>query len=104
VLEIRPTDGENKIESGKQYFSSFRFHIFFRIFNFFDLSFTEETWVVEMRIWCIKIGNVLVLHFNPWVQVSAGALLGSEGFYSPVARYVGTCFKIRIWFELSRKK
>jgi hypothetical protein len=23
---------------------------------------TEETWLVEMRIWCIKIGIVLVLH------------------------------------------
>jgi hypothetical protein len=35
-----------------------------RISNFFDLSITEETWVVEMRIWCIKIVNVLVLHRN----------------------------------------
>jgi hypothetical protein len=26
------------------------------------LSTTEETWLVEMRIWCIKIGIVLVLH------------------------------------------
>jgi hypothetical protein len=34
----------------------------FRISNFFDLSITEETWVVEMRIWLIKICNVLVLH------------------------------------------
>jgi hypothetical protein len=33
-----------------------------RISNFFDLSITEETWVVEMRIWCIKLVNVLVLH------------------------------------------
>ena len=29
---------------------------------FFDLSITEKTLVVEMRIWCIKIGNILVLH------------------------------------------
>ena len=35
---------------------------FFRIFNFFGLSTTEETEVVEMRTWCIKIGIVLVLH------------------------------------------
>jgi hypothetical protein len=27
------------------------------------LSITEETWVVEVRIWCIKIVNVLVLHY-----------------------------------------
>jgi hypothetical protein len=35
---------------------------FSRISNFFDLSITEETSKVEMRIWCIKIVNVLVLH------------------------------------------
>jgi hypothetical protein len=28
------------------------------ISKFFDLSVTEETGLVEMRIWCIKIGNV----------------------------------------------
>jgi hypothetical protein len=42
------------------------------------------------------IGNVLVLHFNPWVEASAGGLLVPEGLYSPVAKYFGTCFKIRI--------
>jgi hypothetical protein len=36
----------------------------FHISNFFGLSTTEETQVVEMRIWCIKIGIVLVLHKN----------------------------------------
>jgi hypothetical protein len=42
----------------------FSFHriFFLRISNFFDLSITEETIVVEMHIWCIKLGNVLVLH------------------------------------------
>jgi hypothetical protein len=45
----------------------FQFHFFFRLSNFFDLSITEKTWVVEMRIWCIKIVNVLVLHIkNRW--------------------------------------
>jgi hypothetical protein len=81
---------------------------FFRIFNFFDLSITGKTWVVEMRIWCIKIGNILVLHFSPWVEVSVGGLLVHEGLYNPVAKYMyfGSCFKIRtcIWTELSRKK
>jgi hypothetical protein len=76
---------------------SFSFHIFFpRISNFFDRSITEKTLVVEMRIWSIKIGNVLVLHFNPWVEASAGGLLVPKGLYSPVAKYFGTCFKIRI--------
>jgi hypothetical protein len=42
---------------------SFSFHIFFRISNFFHLKITEETWVVGMHIWCIKIGNLLVLHW-----------------------------------------
>jgi hypothetical protein len=38
-----------------------------------------------MRIWCIKIGIILVLHFNPWVEASAGGLLVPDGLYSPVA-------------------
>jgi hypothetical protein len=75
--------------------------VFSRISNFFDLSITEETWVVEMRIWCIKIINIFVLHFNSWVEASAGGLLVTEGLYSPVAKYFGTCFKIRIWNELN---
>jgi hypothetical protein len=67
-------------------------HFFPRISNFFDLSITEETWVVEMRIPFIKIVNVLVLHFDPWVEASADALLVPEGLYSSVAKYFGTCF------------
>jgi hypothetical protein len=59
------------------------------------------TWVVEMHIWCIKVVNLLVLHFNPWVEASAGGLLVPEGLYSPDAKSFGTCFKI--WIELSRK-
>jgi hypothetical protein len=47
---------------------------FFRISNFFGLSTTDETLVDEMRIWCIKIGIVLVLHLNPWVEACAGGL------------------------------
>jgi hypothetical protein len=35
-------------------------HVFFP--NFFSLSVTEETLLVKMRIWCIKIGIVFVLH------------------------------------------
>jgi hypothetical protein len=34
---------------------------FLRISNFFGLSITEEPLLVEMRIWCIKIGIILVL-------------------------------------------
>jgi hypothetical protein len=51
-----------------------------------------------MRIWCIKIGIVLVLHYKPWVEASAGGLQVPEGLYSPVAKYMyfGICFKIRI--------
>jgi hypothetical protein len=45
----------------------------FSDFNIFGLSTTDETWLVEMRIWCIKIGIVLVLHLkdflkNQWAQ------------------------------------
>jgi hypothetical protein len=78
-------------------------HFCFRIFNFFDLSIAEETWVVEMCIWCINIVNVLVLHSNPWIEASAGGLLVHKGLYRSVAKYFGTCFKIRIWIELLRK-
>jgi hypothetical protein len=44
-------------------FGSFTiFTMFFSDFQLFGLSTTEETWLVEMRIWCIKIGIVLVLN------------------------------------------
>jgi hypothetical protein len=46
------------------FFGSFTVFTIFRISNFFDLSTTDETWLVEMRIWCIKIGIVLVLYYN----------------------------------------
>jgi hypothetical protein len=50
------------------------FSIFFGFQTFFGLIITEDTLLVEMRIWCNKIGIVLVLHFNPWVEASAGGL------------------------------
>jgi hypothetical protein len=75
---------------------------FLRISNFFSLSNTEETWVVEMRIWSIKIGVVLILHFNQWVEASVGGLQVPEGFYSPIDKYLGTCLKISIWIKISR--
>jgi hypothetical protein len=80
---------------------SFSFHIivfFFQISNFFNLSITEETWVDEMHIWCIKIFNVLVLHFNPWVEVSACELLIPKGLYSRVS-----VLALKYEFELSKK-
>ena len=41
----------------------------FRTSNFFSgLSTTDETLVVEMRIWCIKIGNVFALHSDRFVR------------------------------------
>jgi hypothetical protein len=76
---------------------------FFGIFKFFNLSITEETWVVLMRFYCIKIGKVLVLNSNTMVEASTGGLLVHEGLYSLIAKYFRTCFKIRIWIELSRK-
>jgi hypothetical protein len=35
---------------------------FFRLPTFSGPSTTDETLLVEMRIWCIKIGIVLALH------------------------------------------
>jgi hypothetical protein len=40
-------------------------HFYFSDFQLFGLSTTDETSLVEMRIWCIKIGIVLVLHNTP---------------------------------------
>jgi hypothetical protein len=57
-----------------------------------------------MRIWCIKLVNVLVLHINPWVEAYAGGLLFPVGLYRPVAKYFGTSFKRQMWIELSRNK
>ena len=74
----------------------YTFHNFFLNSNYFGSSTTDETSLVEMRIWCIKIGIVLTLHFNPWVEASAGGLLVPEGLYSPGAKYLGICLKIRI--------
>jgi hypothetical protein len=42
------------------FLDSFTDSAFFRISNFFGLSITEETSLVEKRIWYIKIGIVLV--------------------------------------------
>ena len=70
----------------------------FSLIFFFRLStFSVQVSLVEMRIWCIKIGIVLTLHFNPWVEASAGGLLlVPKGLYSPVAKYFGICLKLRI--------
>jgi hypothetical protein len=57
-----------------------------------------------MCIWCIKIVILLHLHYNPWVESSAGGLLVPEDLFSPVAKYLGTCLKIRIWVNLWRKR
>jgi hypothetical protein len=57
-----------------------------------------------MRIWCIKIVNVLALHFNIFIEASAGVLLVPEGLYSPVAKYLCTCFKLQTSIELSGKE
>jgi hypothetical protein len=43
-------------------FPDFFFYIFASFLQLFGLSTTDETLLVEMRIWCIKIVIVLVLH------------------------------------------
>jgi hypothetical protein len=41
----------------------YTFHdFFFRISDFSSMSTTDETSLVEMHIWCIKIGIALYLH------------------------------------------
>jgi hypothetical protein len=68
-----------------------------------DLNITEETLLVEMHKWCIKICIVFILHFNSWVEASAGRLLVPEGLYSSVAKYFVTC-KIRVLIVLANLK
>jgi hypothetical protein len=63
------------------------------------MSITEETWAVELRIWCIKIDNVLVLQFKSWVETSASELFVPKCLYSPIAKYFGIFFKTQIWME-----
>jgi hypothetical protein len=46
------------------FFGSFTVFTIFRISNFFGLSTIDETLLIEMRIWCIKICIVLVLHYK----------------------------------------
>jgi hypothetical protein len=67
---------------------------FFRISNFFDLSITEETWVVKMRIWCIKIVNVLVLHLIPR-DLSHPARVGSNSARIDVTVWEGLSVYLR---------
>jgi hypothetical protein len=81
----------------------FSFLCFPQISNFLDLSITEETWVIKMCTWCIKIGNISDLRCNPWVEASAGGLLAPKGLYSPATKYFGSYFEIQIWIELSRE-
>jgi hypothetical protein len=61
-----------------------------------------------MRIWCIKIGILLVLHFNHWVEASAGGLQVPEGLYSPIAKYSVTCLEMmlssKIYKFLSKRR
>jgi hypothetical protein len=44
----------------------------FSYFNFLVLGITEETKFVEMRILCIKIDIVSVLHHNGWKKMNLG--------------------------------
>jgi hypothetical protein len=41
-------------------------------------------------------GKSNISNNNPWVEGSAGGLWVHEGLFSPVAKYFGTCLKIRI--------
>jgi hypothetical protein len=50
------------------FFGSFIVFTIFRISNFFGPSITDETWLVEMCIWCIKIGIVIVLYFEKQIK------------------------------------
>jgi hypothetical protein len=70
------------------FFGSFTVFTIFRIYNFFGLSSTDETWLVEMHIWCIEIGIVLVLYSflffldNAWWVSSRRVYNGGRGYHN----------------------
>ena len=65
---------------GSLHFSQF----FFRLPTFsVQVPLTRLRSLVEMRIWCIKTGIVLTLHFNPLVEASAGGLVSPRGSLQP---------------------
>jgi hypothetical protein len=72
------------------------FTFFFQISNFFDLSITEETWLIEMRIWCIKIGIVLVFHYTT-EQNSTVIRVGHQ--YSLSIPYQGLVSKLTVKYR-----
>jgi hypothetical protein len=70
---------------------------FFRISNFFDLSITEQTWVVEMHIWCIKIVNVLISHLMYDLSSSRCDKL-HQGMFAPLGPGIfGFCICIHMY-------
>ena len=54
-----------------------------------------------MRIWCIKIGTVYDLYYDPWVEASTGGLLVPEGLYNPVAMYYVTTCSLKYGYVLN---
>jgi hypothetical protein len=44
-----------------------------------DTLTTDETWLVEMRIWCIKIGIVLVLYISWKIQLLINRKIRPQG-------------------------
>jgi hypothetical protein len=65
-------------------------YFFSRISNFFDLSITEKTQVVEMRILCIQIVNVLVLPLKFYEQLSVYRLKVKE---TKLSKYLRNCYR-----------
>jgi hypothetical protein len=50
----------------------------------------EETWVVEMRIWCIKIVYVLLLHYHFYLLVYGDVTITGDGLQN-----IGLCLALR---------
>jgi hypothetical protein len=78
-------------------FSQSDFQLFRPEYHWRDLSSRNAHLVHQI---CI----VLALHFNSWVETTAGGLKVPESLYKPVGRYFGTCLKIWIWIKMSRKQ
>jgi hypothetical protein len=62
----------------------FFYRVFIRLSNFLGVGITGEISLVEVRVWCIKVGIVLVVHYDIRVHVQSkyGILRGISECYA----------------------
>jgi hypothetical protein len=80
------------------FFALLQMSYFFRISNFFGLSITEETLLVEMRIWCIKTTSwdCLIFFFLALLQMSYFYWISN--FFGPNSTEETLLVEMCIWY------